>query len=179
MLKLTPKAQDAQFSLVDISSFDLPSFNEPTTPMLVEDLEKFTNATTRAWNKEIAKYQAYIIVSPEYHQGIPGALKNAIDFLYHAWHGKPVMILTYGIFGGAQANRQLRDVLGSAMGMKVVATAPKLDFPGRDELKHNTSPALFQAMSGVVADSTTQYWEGYREEIMNGSEELLELARSS
>ncbi|KIX01502.1 uncharacterized protein Z518_09228 [Rhinocladiella mackenziei CBS 650.93] len=169
---------NAQFSIVDPAQFALPSFNEPVTPLLVKDFNEFANPTTKTWNHEMAKYDAYIIVSPEYHQGIPGALKNAIDFVYHAWSGKPVMILTYGIFGGIQASQQLHQVLGSGIGMKIASIAPKLEFPGRDELRNNASPALFQAMGGRVADGTFQTWEEKkRKDIVDGCKELLELAK--
>lgn len=170
----------ARFSIVDAAQFSLPNFNEPGTPALVKDLTQFENSTTESWNQEIAKYDAYIVLSPEYHQGIPGALKNAIDFLYHAWSGKPVMIVTYGIFGGVHASQQLHQVLGPGVGMKLVKVAPKLEFPGRNELQNDTSPALFQAMKGAVTEDTLRFWEEKkRRDIVDGAEELLKLATSA
>ncbi|RMZ77502.1 hypothetical protein DV737_g4309, partial [Chaetothyriales sp. CBS 132003] len=166
----------ARYSIVDIAQFNLPSFSEPIAPRFVEDLDQFANLATRSWNKEIAKYDAYIILSPEYHQSIPGALKNAIDLVFHAWSGKAVLIVTYGIFGGAYASQQVRQILGGGVGMKVVDIAPELEFPGRDELKNNTSQALFQAMKGSVANETLNLWEATnREDIIEGTKELLKL----
>lgn len=163
----------AKFSIVDMASFSLPAFSEPTHPMMVQDLAKFTNPVIRAWNQEIAKYDAYILVSPEYHSGIPGALKNAIDCLYHAWAGKPVMIVTYGIFGGAQANQQLHQVLGSGCQMKVTSITATLQFPGRDEKKNNTSPALFSAIGGVISGETFEFWSKQKQDLVAGCHELL------
>ncbi|CAO2655308.1 Nn.00g103720.m01.CDS01 [Neocucurbitaria sp. VM-36] len=170
-----PQLSELSFSVVDIASFELPIFNEPTSPRLVKDFDMFTNEAAKSWSQEIAKFDAYILVTPEYHQGIPGGLKNAIDYLYHAWTSKSAMILTYGIFGGAQANEQLRRVLGCGMGMKITAVAPMLVFPGHDELKDHTSVALFQAMSGKVSDETWKAWEKQSVLILSGCKELLGL----
>ncbi|KAL6248254.1 hypothetical protein RBB50_004509 [Rhinocladiella similis] len=171
---------DARFSIVDVTRFDLPSFNEPVPPRAVENLDQFTHSATRAWNKEIAKYDGYIILSPEYNQGIPGALKNALDFLHHAWFGKPAMIVTYGTFGGSHACHQLRQVLTGGIGVKVIDVAPQLEFPGRDERKHNTSPALSQALIGTVTKDTLGFWkENNAREIIDGARELLRLAKEA
>jgi NAD(P)H-dependent FMN reductase len=53
----------------------------------------------------------YIFVTPEYNAGYPAALKNAIDYLYHEWTGKPAMIISYGAGGGASAGHQLHEIL--------------------------------------------------------------------
>lgn len=166
------------FTMVDLASYPLPPFNEPTPPMMVHDLTQFSDSTVRAWNREISQYDAYILVSPEYHSGIPGALKNAIDFLYQAWTGKPVMIATYGIFGGVQASSQLFQVLGTGCRMKIASVCSQLEFPGRNEEKNNTSPALLQAMSGVIEEETFGSWKNKEKEILAGCHELLVLART-
>ncbi|PKS05515.1 hypothetical protein jhhlp_008205 [Lomentospora prolificans] len=175
LLEADPKLQHHTFSIVDLASFRLPAFSEPTHPMMIQDLDQFTNEASRAWNKEIAKYEGYIIISPEYHSGIPGALKNAIDLLYHAWTGKPAMMVTYGIFGGVQANSQLRQVLGVGCRMKIAGGGAKLAFPGRDEEKNNTSPALFQAMAGAISAETLESWGKEAEDVVAGCHELLRL----
>lgn len=167
--------ENVEFSTVDPASFSLPMFSESTHPMMVQDLSKFVDPATRAWNQEIVKYDAYILVSPEYHSGIPGSLKNAIGLLFHAWTGKPIMIVTYGIFGGVQSSSQLRQVLGVGCHMKVADACPALEFPDRDEEKQNTSPALFRAMSGAVDAETFDVWSPKEQEIVAGCHELLNL----
>jgi len=47
----------------------------------------------------------------EYNHGIPGALKNAIDFLFAEWNHKAAGFVSYGGAGGARAVEQLRLVL--------------------------------------------------------------------
>ncbi|HMZ75278.1 MAG TPA: NADPH-dependent FMN reductase [Zoogloea sp.] len=58
-----------------------------------------------------------VIVTPEYNYSVPGALKNAIDWLSRVpeqpFAGKPVAIQTasMGILGGARCQYHLRQVL--------------------------------------------------------------------
>lgn len=64
-----------------------------------------------AFSKRLREADALLIVSPEYKGGIPGALKNAIDFLEpEILRRKPVGICTVsaGGFGGLQCLLQLR-----------------------------------------------------------------------
>ena len=50
-------------------------------------------------------------MTPEYNHATSGALKNAIDFLYHDWNNKAAGFVSYGGAGGARAVEQLRLVL--------------------------------------------------------------------
>jgi NAD(P)H-dependent FMN reductase len=49
-------------------------------------------------------------VTPQYNWSIPGALKVAIDHLFHEWGGKPMFMVTYGARGGGKAAGHLRDI---------------------------------------------------------------------
>lgn len=169
------RASSPEFSIstVDIETFGLPNFNESVHPSLISDLSKFTSQSAVAWNQEISKYDAYIVLSPEYHGAIPGTLKNALDFLYHAWTGKPAMVVTYGITGGASASDGLRVILERGFKMKVASFAPKLEFPGRDPTKNNSSQALMEAMQGRLYAETTRSWESKTDEIVEGFKEIL------
>jgi NADPH-dependent FMN reductase len=53
-----------------------------------------------------------LFVTPEYNHGMPGALKNAIDYLYAEWNDKVAGFVSYGADGGARAVEQLRLVMG-------------------------------------------------------------------
>jgi NAD(P)H-dependent FMN reductase len=53
----------------------------------------------------------FVIVTPEYSHGYPGALKNALDHLYAARNYKPVGFVSYGgLEAAARAVEQLRQV---------------------------------------------------------------------
>jgi chromate reductase len=66
---------------------------------------------------EIAKADGVIIVTPEYNYSVPGALKNALDWLSRLpappFVGKPVAIQSAspGLIGGARAQYHLRQIL--------------------------------------------------------------------
>src|SRR5258707_14376674 len=81
---------------------------------------KYQQPHTKRWAAKIASLDAFVFVSPEYNHGIPGALKNAIDFLYAEWKDKAAGFVSYGGLGGARAAEQLRLVLAELH----VATVP-------------------------------------------------------
>ena len=59
--------------------------------------------------KRVNAADAFIIVTPEYNHGYPGALKTAIDTARDEWRAKPVGFVSYGgTAGGLRAVEQLR-----------------------------------------------------------------------
>ncbi|MGA8117667.1 MAG: NAD(P)H-dependent oxidoreductase, partial [Actinocatenispora sp.] len=53
----------------------------------------------------------FVFVTPEYNHSMPGALKNAIDFLYAEWSNKAAGFVSFGLHGGTRAVEHLRLVL--------------------------------------------------------------------
>ncbi len=102
------KRTDAEFEIVDIKDFDLPLLDEPMPPMM----GKYSHQHTKAWAAKIASFDGFIFVTPEYNHGIPGALKNAIDYLFYEWNNKAAGFISYGSAGGARAVESLRLVMG-------------------------------------------------------------------
>jgi NAD(P)H-dependent FMN reductase len=109
-------------------------------------------------------------VAPEYNHGVSGGLKNAIDYLFHEWTGKPVFIVTYGTRGGNFSSDSLKQTLSVVMKLRVVETRPMLKFagPGMEE--------LMMAAIGTVGPKTMEEWEEIaKEPLLKGFEELVEL----
>src|SRR5438105_861313 len=79
--EIAKKRIDAEFELVDIKDFNLPLLDEPVPPIMGQ----YSKPHTKAWAAKIGSFDGYVFVTPEYNHGISGALKNAIDFLYHEW----------------------------------------------------------------------------------------------
>lgn len=71
------------------------------------------------------KYDAFIFVTPQYNWSIPASLKNALDYLFHEWKGKPAGIVSYGSRGGGKAADHLKGIL-TGLKMVVVGSAPGL-----------------------------------------------------
>lgn len=105
---LAVKRGDAEYELVDLKDFALPHLDEE----LPAALGQYANRHTKAWSDRIAEFDAYVFVTPEYNHSFPGALKDAIDFLFAEWHDKAAAVVGYGVNGGVRAAEHLRQVLG-------------------------------------------------------------------
>ncbi len=113
---------DAEFELVDIESFNLPVLDEPVQAGLAN--RSYTKQHTRTWSAKIDTFDGFVFVTAEYNRGIPGALKNAIDFLYPEWTNKAAGFVSYGGAGGTRAVEQLRLVMGMLQIADVQAQVP-------------------------------------------------------
>lgn len=87
----------------------IPAFNE--------DLQELPLAVALL-RAEIARADAILVATPEYNASIPGALKNALDWISrplgtNPLRGKPVAVIggSQGLFGAAWAQAELRKVL--------------------------------------------------------------------
>src|SRR5882672_4052365 len=105
---IASRRSDASFEVVDIAAFDLPLLDEPFPPIM----NQYSKPHTKAWAAKIATFDAFVFVTPEYNHSIPGALKNAIDFLFREWNDKAAGFVGYGGAGGARGIEHLRLVMG-------------------------------------------------------------------
>jgi NAD(P)H-dependent FMN reductase len=106
--EIATKRGDAEFEVVDVKDFNLPLLDEPVPPSMA----KYSHEHTKSWSAKIAAFDAYVFVTPEYNHGAPGALKNAIDYLYREWNNKAAGFVSYGSAGGVRAVEQLRLAMG-------------------------------------------------------------------
>lgn len=102
-------------------------------PLYNEDLDREPAIPAVSNLKQaIAQSDGVLIVTPEYNHGVPGVLKNALDWVSRpvyesCFKGKPVSIMTSSLAftGGVRAQYQLRETLISmqahlVMGPEVV-----------------------------------------------------------
>jgi len=111
VLEVASKRSDAEFELVDIADYNLPLLDEPAPP----SLGHYTKDHTKRWAAKIDSFDAFVFVTPEYNHGIPGALKNALDFVFKEWNNKSAGFVSYGSAYGARAVESLRLVMGELM----------------------------------------------------------------
>jgi NAD(P)H-dependent FMN reductase len=105
---IAKRRTDATFEVVDLRDFNLPLLDEPLPPAVGQ----YSQPHTKAWAAKIAEFDGFVFVTPEYNHGIPGALKNAIDFLFREWNHKAAGFVSYGGHAnGSRAVEQLRLVL--------------------------------------------------------------------
>lgn len=105
--EIAKKRPDAEMEYVDIKDFNLPFLDEPIPP----SRGQYTKEHTKKWSAKIDSFDAFVFVAAEYNHGIPGALKNAIDFLYKEWNNKVAGFVGYGSAGGVRSVEQLRLVM--------------------------------------------------------------------
>jgi NAD(P)H-dependent FMN reductase len=114
---IAKRRDDADFTLLDVADFALPLLDEPAPAMLLDPAQpvadQYTQEHTRAWSDAVASFDGYVFVTPEYNHGTSGALKNAIDFLYHEWRDKAAGFIGYGYTMGARAIESLRLVMAA------------------------------------------------------------------
>ena len=144
LVRLAPK--DLKF--VEIPIRDLPLYNR--------DFDANYPPAGRALKDAIAAVDAVLFVTPEYNRGIPGCLKNAIDWASRP-HGtnsfahKPSAVIgaSPGKIGTAVAQQSLRSVLSSC-------NSPLMEAP---EAYIQFRPDLITEM-GAVADKSTEQFLG-------------------
>ena len=107
--------------LIDLAEINLPFLDEPEIPAC----HNYQKEHTKSWSKVVSGYDGFVLVFPQYNWGYPAVLKNALDFLYDEWAGKPVSIMCYGRHGGFQGT----------LAMKLVTQ-------GLDMYNMSTNPAL-------------------------------------
>jgi hypothetical protein len=117
-------------------------------------------------------------VTPQYNWGYPASLKNAIDYLFHEWVGKPGLVVSYGGRGGGKCNAQLREVL---KGVRMVTTERyvELVFPDREVLTKASRGEEFGLRIGDDHSHSRGdgdgLWSEKRKEILEAFKELEEL----
>ena len=94
----------AEFAMLDIADFDLPLLDEPMPP----SLGNYEHGHTKRWAAAVREFDGFIFVTAEYNHSVPGALKNALDFIYAEWNNKAAGFVSYGSAGGVRAVENLR-----------------------------------------------------------------------
>jgi chromate reductase len=125
LLKVLAERVAPAIELEIVTLEDIPFYNEDL------DINPAIPAVA-ALKRKIAESDAVLFCTPEYNHGIPGVLKNTLDWLSRpvfesCFKGKPVSIITSSkaFTGGVRAQYQLRETLISmhahlVMGPEVV-----------------------------------------------------------
>jgi chromate reductase, NAD(P)H dehydrogenase (quinone) len=111
-------------------------------------------APVAALRSQIGAADGLAICSPEYAHGIPGSLKNALDWLVSAQEpiGKPVLLISASPSGALFAHSHLLEVLRTMMGAHLVDggahvfSRSKLDASGEV-----ASPEILEALRSGFA----------------------------
>jgi NAD(P)H-dependent FMN reductase len=137
---MTELGQHTQIStdVIDLADLSLP-----------DSLDGGGDASVFA--KRVDAADGFIIVTPEYNHGYPGALKTAIDTARDEWRAKPVGFVSYGgTAGGLHAVEQLRPVFAElqAVTVRQAVSLHRVDdrFDRNGELDDPGAPRAARAM---------------------------------
>lgn len=104
--------------LIDLREVALPAFDGTSSPK--QGLPKETDHSI-SWGARIEALDALVILTPQYNGSYPGALKNAIDFLYEEWSELPTLLVGYG-WGSAGEVLPLLETLMTRLGADVIGS---------------------------------------------------------
>jgi NAD(P)H-dependent FMN reductase len=153
--EIAKKRNDANFELLDIKDYNLPLLDEPIPP----SMGQYSKEHTKTWALKIDSFDAYVFVTAEYNHGIPGALKNAIDFLNKEWSNKVAGFVSYGGAGGVRSVEQLRLVMAE---LKVATVRAQVTLSLFTDFENFTKfkPAPFQEKAVNTVLDEVVAWGG-------------------
>lgn len=105
--------------VTDLAEVNLPMLDEP----MHAATRTYAHEHTKRWSEIVGNSDAFVLVMPEYNHGYTAPLKNALDYLHHEWHYKPLGFVSYGgISAGLRAVQGIKPVI-SALKMVPVTAA--------------------------------------------------------
>lgn len=142
------EAPGCHFNFVDLG--DLPHYNN--------DLWPDAPAAVTRLKRDIEEADAVLFVTPEYNRGIPGLVKDVVDwgsrpYGKNSWNGKPAAVIgaTPGKLGTAVAQSQLRAIL-LVLNMAVM---------GQPEAYIQLTPGLIDDDLNITDDNTRRFLKGF------------------
>ena len=151
----TEKREAATYELVDLAEQGLPNLDEPEPA----SSGSYVQPHTRRWADKVAGYDAFVFVTPEYNHGIPGQLKNALDFLYAEWNDKVAGIVCYGSNGGFRAAEQLKLTLNE---LQVAVVRAQVELSTYDDMADQSEmvPRDYQPGKRSTMLTAVERWAG-------------------
>jgi chromate reductase len=135
---------------VELVVFDGPA----EIPAFDQDLEDLSPDAVDRLKAAIADADAVLIATPEYNASIPGALKNALDWVSRPLAASPIRTKPVAVigastsaFGAVWAQRELKKVLG-VMGARVLDV--ELPVAKADRALADPDAELRAALAGIV-----------------------------
>ncbi len=107
------KLVDVTVTVIDLADYDMPFFAEPVSPRYNPNRQ--VHPTVQKFLSVLVEQDAYVVVTPEYNHSIPGALKNAFDYVDFQLKRKPSAIVSHGTVGGARAAMHLKEILSEGL----------------------------------------------------------------
>jgi chromate reductase len=139
----------------DLTFTEIPIGN---LPLYSPDYDTDFPPEALALKQAITGSDALLFVTPEYNRGVPGSLKNAIDWASRPWgqnsfNNKPAGVIgaSIGSIGTAVGQQSLRAALSFCNARQMTAPEAYIHY----------SPELFKSDGEVINESTTSFLRDY------------------
>ncbi|WP_052489003.1 NADPH-dependent FMN reductase [Streptomyces sp. 150FB] len=107
----------------------------------------------------IDSFDGFVFLVPEYNHSFPGALKNALDYVYREWNDKAAGIISYGGWAaGVRAAEALRLVLAELQVATVRARPTISTHPSFSTGAYVPQEGIDTAVHGMLDQVTA--WSG-------------------
>ena len=153
----TSKHPAFETEILDLRDWPLPFFQEHLGTIGDMNDPTYSDPLVKRWNQKIKEADAYVILTAEYHHGIPAVLKNAIDtvFVSFGFRQKPVAFVAYsaGLSGGTRSVEHLNQVMieTEAIPIRLPTLIPFVE-NAFDASGHPISPATDAGMTVLLDD---------------------------
>lgn len=157
ILRRLGQQPQVETELIDLAEYDFPIMEERLRFLKPEEVPPHL----LAFSEKIARADAIVIVSPEYNNGYPGVLKNALDYLLPEYKRKPIAIVSVsaGGFGGLNCLAQLR-LVALGMGALPIPTSLPISHVGDSfDDEGNPKDPSFERRSQAFLDEVLWFTE--------------------
>lgn len=124
---------DIEATVADFTKLPLPLIDTGVLPSADDYAPEDKNV--QEWARLVSEADAVVFLVAEYNYSFTAILKNAIDWLFKPWNGKPVSFIGYGWAGGSRAIKHLRDVMNSTLAAQVAEPEANLRFTKEIDLE--------------------------------------------
>lgn len=100
--------EGVEVSVADLVALNLPFMNAPMPPS--QPAYEITEESVKQWADMVSAADGVVFVMPEYNHSMTAIQKNAIDWLYKEWVGKPVALVAYGFYAGRHAIANFEEI---------------------------------------------------------------------
>ncbi|MBN3490806.1 NAD(P)H-dependent oxidoreductase [Acholeplasma equirhinis] len=111
--------QDVTYELIDLKSYDLPHLGAKPNESQMAAIGK--------WSADMASFDGYVVVTPEYNHVVPGTLTNAFQFLKPEVANKAMAFVGYGWMGATRAIAGVKEQM-TFQGLAIVSQAIHISF---------------------------------------------------
>ncbi len=127
--------------VLDPREFAIPIFSDPHPPAVRAP----AHPQAVRWAQSIDAADGVVFITPEYNHGVPGVLKNLLDYGGKEWNRKPAAFIGYGSLGAGRAVQSLRH---TAIALQMAPLYRAVHLAGSDFLAARESRQL--ARSGPL-----------------------------